>query len=557
MSFNPNATQTLGLEWPVTLTGLNGIDAISKGQVERFDSAVTETIDKVDVYLKEIGNPGLYGVEVYEAEDFIPSNQHTERSTPRTSTGQNTQNETGDFPWVDSDDLAVGFADLSQVIVEEDNTPDWDDTKYVTNAVNAEPFAHLAFRGGTGFADFDGLRVLRVDMWMRCKSAGGLAMANPTIENDAGTDLLFASPRAVPIGPNFSNVRLARMDASPLTGRPWTAAEATDYFSDTSTMRWGLRMQLNTVETAVQISALWADIVVADENRAALGTLVISQDDGWKSFTMTKPDGADNWAKVSGTSYDVLLHRLTPAESRTDLADGSLTWPYLSAYNRFCPHVGHRTITAVLNGAYGTGASYGAELTRAHPVRFVRSDAADSSDSQPYASLTAADIYTGIVARSQFNGAAAAGYGFVQFVLRPAIGAPSDLADITIKVKKQSDNSQLGGTVTLSKMQVDNFPDIGSGDGWKLAYAQIATATLATGTGYYIEFASTAGGVEPTRRWQVAFLSAAGFGSATYGGTGQSLEIAGFGEFTDQDMVATISVPPATPSGWSTVVVTP
>lgn len=556
MSFNPNATQTLGVEWPVTLTALNFVDATSKGHVERFTSSASETIDKIEVYLKEIGDPGLYGIEVYEAGGFVPSNQHTERSTPRTSTGQNTQNDDENFPWMDAGGNAVGSSDFSKTFPDEDATDNWDDSFYIQNADDFIQHAHLSFRGGHGQNNFNGKRILRVDMWVRWKSAGGIAAAFPTLENDAGTDLIFGTPRAIPISANFSNTRLARMDANPLTGRPWTAAEATEFFSDTSTKRWGLRADFATLSTAIKISALWCNIVVADENREALGSLIISQNDGWKSFNMSQPDGTDNWAKAADTEYDVLLHRLTPSLFRSDLSDGSLAWPYLSAQDQFCPHVGHRAIVGVLNGEYGTGANYGnGETKRAHPIRFVTTGAADSADSQPYARMGYAEIYSGSTWRSEFNGAASAGYGFIKAVIRPAIGAPSDLADLTVKVKRTSDDVQLGGTATLTKLQVDDLPDVSNGAGWKHVGIQIATATLATSTSYYIEFSSTAGGGVETRRWNLAYISAEGKPSATYGGSGQSINIGGV-DFTDADFVATIAVPPATPSGWSTELVT-
>jgi len=545
LSFNPNSTQTLGLEWPVAQTARNYLDAISKGQIERFTSSSSETIDKIEAYLDDIGEAGMWAAEVYLQDDVVPSNQHTERSTPRTSSGQNTSGTTAALPWEDSAGGAVGPADFTI----DDGDGGWDDTVYVYNAAANETAGHLSFRGGGDLTNFDGLRVLRVDIWIRAKQEGGAGInARPTIENAAGTDLVIGDARAIPFGSSFTNYRLARLDVSPLTGKPWTAAEATTYFSNTSTRRYGARFAWQSLPTAIDVSALWADIVVADENRVAYGTLQINQNDGWKAFTLEKPDGTDNWAKTSGTEYDVMLRRVG--------AVGNLAWPYLSSPNQFCPHVGHRTLTATLNGAYGTGASIGAELVRAHPIRFVTTGAADSADSQPYARLGFAQVYSGSTWRSEFAGAAATGYGFIKAVLRPAVGAPVDLADLTIRVRRTSDDVQLGGTYTLTKEAVDQLDEMTSGAGWKLARFQISTATLATGVGYYIEFSSTAGGGVETRRWDIAYISAEGHGTATYGGTASSINISDV-DFTDADFCATIAVPPAAPSGWATAVVTP
>lgn len=556
MSFNPNVTQTLGLEWPVSQSALNFLDAQSKGQVERFTSSGAETIDKIEAYLNNIGNPGLYACEVYATGASGTPNQETVVSVPRTSTGQNTQDNDGGFPWEDVGGGAVGFSDLSKrPDGESESSSSWDDAFYVYNAVSTEDQAHLMFRGGTGFANFTNKRILRVEFKTRWKAAGGARLfGHPTIENDAGTDLVLVNPSMIPISNNFTNRTIARFDVSPLTGRPWTAAEATTYFSDSSTKRWGMRVQFESLPTAIKISALWAEIVMADETRLAMGYLVIAENDGWKAFSLATPAGVDNWAKGNGISYDVLLHRLTPSESREDLADGALAWPYLNSLNQFCPHIGHRAVTANLNGSYGTISSLNAETTRAHPLRIVRSDAADSTDSQPYARMGYAEVYDDATWRSEFSGAASAGYGFIKFVARPAPDAPTDLADLTIKVRRTSDDVQLGGTVTLSKLEIDKYDDLG--DGWKLPGVQIATATLATATEYYLEFSSTAGGGVETRRWQIAYLSTEGKGTQSYGGTAASIDIDDV-DFTDADFAATIAVPPATPSGFSTVVVTP
>lgn len=545
MSFNPNATQTLGLEWPVSTTALNFLDAASKGQIERFTSSTTETIDKIECYFNNIGEAGRWAAEVYLQDAVVPLNQHTERSTPRTATGQNTTGTTAGFPWQDSTGGAVGPTDFTI----DDGDGGWDDTVYVTNAAANEVHGHLGFRGGGVLSSFAGKRILRVDLWARCKQEGGAGIyARAEMENATGNDIPVGPFRAIPFGANFANIRLARLDVSPLTGKPWTAAEATLYFSNTSTRRYGAYLQWTSLPTAIDVSAIWADIVVADENRIALGSLQINQNDGWKAFVLEKPDGTDNWAKLSATDYDILLRRVGDT--------GNLAWPYLSSPDQFCPHVGHRTITATLNGAYGTGASLGDELRRAHPIRFVTTAPADSTDSQPYAVFDALHVATGFTAQSRFNGAATAGYGFIKAVLRPAIGAPPDLADMTVKVKRVSDNVQLGGTYTLTKEAVDQLDDIGNG--WKLARFQISTATLATSTSYYIEFASTAGGGVDTRRWDVALLDTVLQGAASYGGTSVSAAVNGTTAFTSHtDLAATIAVPPATPSGWATVVVTP
>lgn len=539
MSFNPNATPTLGLEWPAHLRALRFLGGMGKGEIERFSSSTTETIDALELYLSDIGEPGLYIAEVYPADAAPASDPVINQSRPRTDTGRNVAGS-----YTDVAGGSVQYSDFSIPVGGEAAPDTWVDTSPLKNgaAYAADP-QKLAFRGGTGFANFTGKRILRVEFWIRWRAYGGEGIAGePILEDAGGIDQVIGNFTRTPFvgaAGTFQSDRLGRWDLNPFTGLPWTAAEAGLYFSDGSTRRFGVAMIWNSLPTAVQISALWARVVTVDEERLAIGYLGIGANDGWKSFGLATPAGVDNWAKASATDYDVLLRRLGDT--------GSIAWPYLEAPGLLCPHAGHRAITPDLNGNYGTVVALGDLTGRAHPIRMVRTDAADSVDSQPYAVVGSAQAYSGVVVGSEFSGAAATGYGFVKATIRPFPGAPDDLADLVVKLKRQSDNVQLGGSFTITKEYADELPDLG--DGWKQAGFRISTATLAAATGYYLEFTSAAGPDEP-ERWEILYLGAMGEGVRTYGGTTDSMTIGGFG-FTDADIAATIAVPPATPSGFA------
>lgn len=167
----------------------------------------------------------------------------------------------------------------------------------------------------------------------------------------------------------------------------------------------------------------------------------------------------------------------------------------------------------------------------------------DLADSQPYVTLTSAAVYTGQDAEGEFSDAAAVAYGVVQAMVRYS-GTPT--ADLLVKVKRRSDNTQFGGTYTITKALVDAATALGA-DGWaSLTGFLSSTGTLAAATQYYVEFSSSTDSSNP---WYVLALNAADNAETlTFGGITDAATING-AEDTTYDLVATLSTVPTAPAG--------
>lgn len=170
--------------------------------------------------------------------------------------------------------------------------------------------------------------------------------------------------------------------------------------------------------------------------------------------------------------------------------------------------------------------------------------AGDTADSQPYALLADALVYTGQDAEQEFSDAAADDYGVLQFLVWHD-GTPT--GDLVVTVKRRSDNVQMGGAFTLTPTEYAELAEVGNG--WKRVTGSLASAaTLAAATQYYIEFSSTTTSDVP---WVVQLLDTESQGNAyTFGGT-TDRAVANGAESDDYDLEVTLSTVPDAPTGFA------
>jgi len=536
MTWNPSNPDTLGLEWLPTTSAYELVDANGKGPIENFRSASTETVTDLELFLTGLTGDGLFGVEVFASGNEVASAPLSFTVVPRTNTGSSAPD------WLD---YFGGSPDYWEV----DSFAADDTGNRLHNASNASTVSPLVFRLGAGAqpATLTNKRILRVDLWIRWKYAGGTGVGGQaTLEDPSspGTFTVVGGTVTPPLGSAFKNARLARFDLNPFTNKPWTYAEAIAYFSSASTLAAGVTMGYNSLAGAIDVSAIWATVTYCTENRLAHGYRLLSElvaGDGWKAFPLTKPDGAANWAKANGAVYSIAFRRVGDS--------GSVSYPYAYEDGRQAPHAEHFGRNPSLDG-FGLITSIGNELDRVRPVRMIVAGA-DSADSQPYTSAVALPVLNAAPARQELDQAAADDYGFVRIVLRPAVGSSLNLPDLTVSLRRESDSALMGTAITITRDEVDALRAFGGG--WKTWEGSLGTpGTLAAGTRYYLELTMPAHAAEDF--WQIAGATTGAKPDASYRG---ATNCATWGEFRDTatDLAITIGTVPVSPAGFAVALV--
>lgn len=513
-NWNPSATATLGLEWFAFVTGSTSLDALTKIAATSFDQSASVGIGSIQV--PNIGiatRGGLYVVEVYDGENAVGD------LVPVTNVAVPNEDVT-DGTWLNS----AGNNVNNYSYIDEGSTPNTSDAIAVAGAQST-----YISRFNTGSLTLTGKRILGVKL--RCYVATGPTGTFTAGVNLSGTDYtwLAFTPDGTPRW--YSSALWAY---NPSTKKPWTIADVQAF--DT-TDEWWIRggTQPGTL-SALALYDCVLEVYTVAETRIALGTLDdtasaltpgTASSPAWNTATVTTPTGGA-WTKDGTGRHLYTVRRISGV--------GAMSIPYLDSLST--PTVGQSWDIA-LDTTHGFPIGMGSALTRLHPFIQRTTVPADHVDSLPYCMRIDAHVLTGQNAESETSGAAAANYGVLRFLVGK-IGS----ADLLIKVKKRSDNSQLGTTVTLTAAQASAFAVIASG--WRLVQVQLGTAaTLAAATQYYIEFSSTATG---TGYWVLSVPSSNGAGQVgNYNGTSDNATINGAAENTSADVVVTLATVPTAP----------
>lgn len=313
---------------------------------------------------------------------------------------------------------------------------------------------------------------------------------------------------------------------NPATGRPWTPADWAAF--DTTDGWWCDVINSVPFSPGYVYAADMLAYHTAEDRLAISGNANIVP--GINAFAMVTPTGGA-WTKP-GTGYCTFeFHRGNDTgQIVLPALDSGKVIPACWAYQ------------PSIDPATGLMALLGPQLTRA-PLILLHTGGAASIDSQPYQpSIGAAPISVGVTAEQEHSAQASTDYVLVQVLVQPGN------ADLAIKLKRRSDNVQLGGTITVTAAQVAALPD--QGNGWKLLTVRHSpAATLVAGVQYYREFSSAA-----TSPWVVSYLGA--FAGWEFASAGAQVDVATLGgvENTAFDIattIRTVALDPPTPAGFT------
>lgn len=519
VDWNPNTTETLGLErsWPSAKSF--ALDAATKVLGMSLDQSVSQVIGTIRVPVSSIPvRGGRYALEVYDGETAVGSSPAT------TSTLTARPNE--DVDGVSSTEWRTQASGTSNIYTTIDEST-LDLADYIHNPTGI--FTEVYYgRMNTGSLSLTGKQILAVRLKVVMARTGGLGVRAVMGLNIGGTDYSIGQ-----LTPSTSpKTYTAEWLVNPSTGAPWSIADVQSF--DTSN-EWFVYSYYGT--PVVYQAYLEVDVSGGDDDRLAVGVLDDSASGltagDWNLVTMLTPTGGA-WTKDGSGRHLYLLRRTSTVGSLVvPLLDGAAV-DFASGWR---PTVDAASLLIT---------DMGDARTELFGLIQRTSAPADSVDSIPYAAHETASVFSGQDAEQEFSDAAATTYGHVRFYAKPGDAT----ADLLVKVRRRSDDVQLGSTITWTAAAVAALPD--AGGGWKLcAETMQSAATLAGSTQYYLEFSSTAAS---TAAWSVLAYDTWDQGNGTgFGGTTDRATING-AEADRYDIPCTFSqVPDALEDGTTSI----
>jgi len=521
--WNPNSTQTKGMEWGVLLSGAYTVPGQFVPAIA-LRQTVSEATGFARVALGTRGaTGGLYVVEAYDNETAVPANVTTLQAQPNEDVSG-----MGTGLWVE-ESHATGTIYTQIDEVGAANLAD-----YIQLDV---PLGGVIYNGrlNTGGLTLTGKRILAVRLNAVVVVAGAAALEFGL--NLSGSKYVGRT--------NIVNVVNQPVSATwlynPATKLPWRIADvqaldtSDEYYLDGGAFPGAY----------LAVYQVWLDVVICDENRLAFGvlddTLGALTPNAWNTVTLTTPT-AGTWTKDGAGYHLYLMRRLN--------STGSFNVPFLESWDHVAPNPAHN-YNPVLDPTYGYATAMGSALPAVLPL-FTRTTApADSVDGQPYARTQLATVRNGQPAEMEFSNAAAANYGLLRFLVHPH----SATGSLLVTVKRRSDNVQIGGTLTVTPASLSAQTRVPNTAYYWIQGQLSSVAGLAAATQYYLQFTTSSSGTGEDY-WSVVVADTNGSGSvAGFGGT-TDRALSNGSELDAYDIYATLSTVPVAPANFTATLTT-
>jgi len=551
-NWNPNAPATIGLEWFAATESSTSLDSGSAAAIQTLPSLAAQTIETVRVGVPGSSSPGAFLLEIMPTGSEVCAAPTTSTFRPNEDSQVfNAERQDGSLVnlWQAIDEAVLDTADYVRTI-----TP--------------SPFGHLyAYKLNTATFPATGRRIVDVryvfvgeqvadrSTWvveLRKQDALGVGMPGfveffrTSLDSSQGRQTFTAS-----LGP-----------INPFTGRPWTGAQIQTLDSTVDPSRLSIRHRWVDEATATAEARLYQaylEVVWVPENRVAWGAaqLPVGSTPSWQSIVVRNAADALTWAKPAGGSFSYLLRRIQPPTTPGATignpirsAEGAISWRWLDSGD--ATPTGMDSYLPTIDGN-GCVSDLGTARTRAYSIVPALAGPVASLDAQPFVTYEQTlGIWIGLAPTTQEITTGPAGtYELVRALLlidddRP----PTD--DLTIRVRRSSDNLQFGSTITLTPAQLVALPRVG-GQGWRLIEEFFSAApALAAATQYYIELDSDTSSSNPLYAAALtSFLDPTFWSSPTFNGSTDVASIAGL-SIAAADLAATLSDAPTTPGMFGT-----
>jgi len=441
MSLNANSPTVVGLEWfPYRQRGL------AIGQDRQWAARWTpgaQTGDDLMLYMASTSGSPVIAVEIVPEASVVPGATVTATYRPNADgsvTGVTDAGASSTPPlYTDVDEAVVDITDYN-----------------IMQSVNGYGLFEYASTGFTG-------RPFSVTLHADVEAlAGGTAALIPRLSLSS---VVYDAPSiSVPTGRETITYTWTY---NPSTGAPWTAADITGFDSGSYA---GLANSSSTTNL-VRVYQEWMTVdYTTTDSRVAAGKF--SAVDGWNTVSMLSPAAADTWSLAAATSYLVILSN--------PQGTGSSSWRALDSGSAH-PDISSCPVTfdtRAVPSALGT-------TDTAAPGFIVLDTTATALTGQPYVTITEQTVYTGRVLQQEVTLPDTASRGWLKFVARQQSTATT--VSLLAKLKKRSDDSQVGGTVTVTPFDVRSSPRLPQS--LSLPGASGAAGSAAQ---HYVEFTSTA-----------------------------------------------------------------
>lgn len=529
-NFNPNSAFILGEEWPPVLGSSVTLDSATKSVCQSILQTTGQNIGAIDVYVGAIPfSYGVYSVEVFDNENAVPTGLTTLITARPNADGSNVgwtgvPNNAGNL-YTNIDEATLDTAD------------------YITCTTPTGQTYGATF----SIPSLTGKRILAVRL---------VAVGEVTGAGGTGSEMSVSLIRVGAYGSYVTTLFFNTPGAATLTGpwhtyngdsrSPglWTIADVNAYAS-TSYVKVefdggvGIEGSPPPAGTAT-LYQVYMEILTCDENRLAIGKL----DDfgyahltanAWNAAGVTTPTGG-TWTKDASGRHLYLVRRIA--------GSGSITIPTLAAASGTPPNPAEG-FSPTLEPTYGYVSGMGPATGTVFGLVQRTTAPADSVDSQPYALQVEAKVYNGQTAKQEFTSPGALSVSSVTVRVKPNLA----VGDLLIKIKKVSDNSQVGATLTLTAAAAAGLTNEG-GSGWRLYTAVMGSLATLSAQQYYLEF-SDANGADTgsvNAYWSVLTLDTVSLGqTAGFGGTTDAATING-GRDTRYDIPSTVASVPVPPT---------
>lgn len=502
MSFNPDVPDVIGLEWqPLHEDQTLMVSALQSFAASKLATA-TETVDEVWLFSAvEAGRtPEPYQLDIYE-EDAFPD------STVTVYTGYPSADVSviGATTWNGSSfGTSAYYSFVNNVTQSPVTLPDGDsaDDDFIFAKAGGWYTADFRFEGFP--APLTGKHIVRVRLRALIQPYAGVGQdgtmtVTPYLK--LGGVPYLGTARTVSGRVAGGHEVTYDWYFNPDELRGWLPDDI-DGFSiagGTASAGWSVNPTGNGFILASILQAQMEVHFAGDDVR--VGTAHLTRADqlarpaaglAWFPMSVTQPDGTSGWDKAASQSYRLEWRRLSSAPGGLQLSMVALAGaddrPTVNGWGRVAVD-------------YDANTRLPADATRQMvgswaPAVALVSGGASSADSQPYVELDEDDtpVYTGHEVRQYFT--TPGSLPATDFtVLRAVVGRRGATISepLVITIHQESDDAQVGSTLTLTGDEFDALPD-----GELTAFATYRTvelhlttpATLATSTQYYAKFLS-------------------------------------------------------------------
>lgn len=539
VQWNPSSPNSIGLEWEVGVESVTPLSTTTSCAAFLCTSTATETITNIYLPHNWSGPSTGYGklaVDVYDLSNTGAGGTPTVTQYAPTGDTATTNVFAPSPSWGST--LVAGnvYTKLNDGVTYNDSSycaytaTSYSRHKFGTAGVTGQISSVSFYVRAFGYSGTSGK--LNVDLYNGTTYVSTLGSISPPGNGDD-------TPRG------FQTYTVGPFTTNPLTGVAWTATDVANFSTGTN-----LLVQLTLVNNNVSVSWLSMVVSAGTDNRKATGATALQT---------TLPTGyqtnlpcvlAASWAKVSGTNYLIAARRI---DDPTGAAATLIPQPvYLGT--AASPWTGKSYSATIDSSGFLTSAG-SLDTTKTYPFWLGTSGGAISVDSEPYWDFKLEPVNATSTCKQFVSGASAQAYKSLRFAVGYAAGSTPN-ADLTVKLKRTSDNVQFGGNATLTAVAWPTMTSLGTivdnqfSQGnviMRLAQIDLASSgTLAAATDYYLEFTTTA-----TASWFLGMLDATAShaltGNITYAGSTDQANVAGTG-IPQADYIARIAAAPVTPS---------